>query len=309
MANAARAIKAQSTLIKGAGASHQLVTPLDEEISSLTPREADALRRRDMGRREKMTADLSLLAGSPIDAYERYTHAAELTKASQDPLWYASSLEGCAASFVAMADAGGHAVDEYLDNNFQLHEEIMTLAAAASMVKTNEDPTRKSLITVDRTKTTLPAAVFALAEEALSILSRHPLLAPLHSELLLKLASYGAELEDGHLRCRWGEGEGCYRGGENDGEQYRRRWELSYVHQIDLDELGLGTRPMLHASARLQKFSEFLHRAVSSGGLDDRTRADVATTCARLCLSGIQVCPSTNRFVSFFCLPKIHFLI
>eukprot|EP00978_Attheya_sp_CCMP212_P001983 scaffold4090_cov42-Attheya_sp.AAC.1 len=294
MANAARAIKAQSTMIKGAGdGSHQLVTPLDEELiyNSLTPREADALRRRDMGRREKMTADLSLLAGSPIDAYERYTHAAELTKASQDPLWYASSLEGCAASFVAMADAGGHAVDEYLDNNFQLHDEIMTLAAAASMVKANnEDPTRKSLITVDRTKTTLPAAVFALAEEALSILSRHPLLAPLHSELLLKLASYGAELEDGHLRCRWGEGdEGCYRGGEHDGAQQLRRWELPYVHQIDVDELGLGTRPMLHASARLQKFSEFLHRAVSSGGLDDRTRADVATTCARLCLSGIQV--------------------
>jgi hypothetical protein len=55
---------------------------------------------------------------------------------------------------------------------------------------------------------------------------------------------YGAELEDGHLRCRWGEGEGCYRGGEQDGDQHRRRWELSYVHQIDLDELGLDGTPL-----------------------------------------------------------------
>ena len=85
----------------------------------------EALKRRDLGRREKRSADLSLLAGSPIDAYER---AAELTRHSHDPLWYASALEGCACAFVVMADAGGHGVDEYLENNFQLPEEIMALA-------------------------------------------------------------------------------------------------------------------------------------------------------------------------------------
>jgi hypothetical protein len=45
-----------------------------------------------------------------------------------------------------------------------------------------------------------------------SVLCRHEKLAPLHAGLLLKLAAYVQEDEEGHLRCRWGEGEFCYGG-------------------------------------------------------------------------------------------------
>jgi hypothetical protein len=45
-----------------------------------------------------------------------------------------------------------------------------------------------------------------------SVLCRHEKLAPLHAGLLLKLAAYVQEDEEGHLRCRWGEGEYCYGG-------------------------------------------------------------------------------------------------
>jgi hypothetical protein len=79
----------------------KLVTPLDLDANdtvTFSSRDLEALKRRDAGRREKRSADLSLLAGSPIDAYERYTRAAELTRHSHDPLWYASALEGCAVS-------------------------------------------------------------------------------------------------------------------------------------------------------------------------------------------------------------------
>lgn len=98
-----------------------LLTPLDEywEASELTTKDIENIRRRDAGRREKFSADLSLLAGSPLDAYQRYLKAAELCKTGTlDPLWYAASLEGCATAHIAMAEAGGHGVDEYLENNF-----------------------------------------------------------------------------------------------------------------------------------------------------------------------------------------------
>lgn len=282
----------------------QLLTPLDgplavraASLSNLTAREADAVKRRDIGRREKLAADLSLLAGSPIDAYERYTRAAELTKSSHDPLWYAASLEGCAASFVAMAEAGGHCVDEYLENNFQLPEEIMNVAAAAALASGGSADARKAAA-VDRTKTTLPAAVFALAEESLGVTCRHPLLAPLHAELLLKLASYTSEVEETHVRCRWGEGEGCYGGGSGDGmsssgddREEPKRWETTSVASLDLRELegksgtDLGVRD---SCRRAQKFAGLLHRAASAGGLDGRTRADVAATCARASLKGVK---------------------
>jgi hypothetical protein len=87
------------TSVGGARSLSALVTPLDLDANStvtFSARDMEALKRRDAGRREKRSADLSLLAGSPIDAYERYTRAAELTRHSHDPLWYASALEGCA---------------------------------------------------------------------------------------------------------------------------------------------------------------------------------------------------------------------
>ena len=40
---------------------------------------------------------------------------------------------------------------------------------------------------------------------------------------------------------------------------------------------------------RGRKFTELLHRAVSVGGLDNRSRCDVAIECARACLVGTKV--------------------
>jgi len=213
----------------------KLVTPLDLDatvkMTTVSARDMEALKRRDIGRREKRSADLSLLAGSPIDAYERYTRAA------------------CA--FIAMAEAGGHGVDEYLENNFQLPEEIMALAIAQGVAAgTDLGDSKGKTMTVDRSKTTLPQAVTALVEEALSVLCRHEKLAPLHAGLLLKLAEYIQELEEGHLRCRWGEGEFCYGGDLNSssGDYAPPRWEKT----------------------------------------NDRSRADVAAACARACLKGTK---------------------
>jgi Transport protein Trs120 or TRAPPC9, TRAPP II complex subunit len=96
-----------------------LMTPLDDEVRSLSmdgtqpkvmgAKDTEAMRKRETGRREKFLADLCLLAGSPLDAYEHYLKAAELCKTvAMDPLWHASALEGCAAAHIAMAEAGGY---------------------------------------------------------------------------------------------------------------------------------------------------------------------------------------------------------
>ena len=290
----------------GAPVNAYLTTPLDTYIdpSKLSSKELDALAKRDAARREKLAADLSLLAGSPIDAYERYTHAAEMTKSNQDPLWYAASLEGCAASFVAMADAGGHGVDDYLENNFQLPEDIMALALAAQAG--SGDGSGRNKVTVDKTKTTLPLAVFALTDEALSILSRHEQLGGLYAELLLRLTWYVAEVEEGHLRCRWGEGDECY-GGDGGGQEggtssVMKRWQSTSVARLNLNSTLVGSRGALlgeESLERSQKFVGLLHRAVGAGALDPRTRSDVAATAARMCLVGVKVC----LFVVFKCFP------
>ena len=281
----------------------RLTTPLDLDYAPspgpLTARDAEALKRRDVGRREKRAADLSLLAGAPIDAYERYTRAAELTRHSHDPLWYAAALEGCAASFVAMADAGGHGADAYLEGNFQLPEEVMALAIARVHQDGGGAAANKRAMTVDRTKTTLPQAVTALMEEALSVLCRHEGLASLHADLLLKLAEYVQEEEEGHLRCRWGEGRYCYggnevsstMGGSMGGAATDRppRWDRTSVSKLDLRGPEVREMLALDSIERGRKFTELLHRALSVGGLDDWSRADVAATCARACLVGTKV--------------------
>lgn len=261
--------------------SPQLLTPLDDvwDLSELNPRDAEAMKKRDVGRREKLAADLSLLAGSPMDAYERYSRAAEMCKASPDPLWYAASLEGCAAAHIAMAEAGGYNCDEYLESNFQLPEEFMALASTPSQVK-------------QPNKQTLPTVVFALCEEALCVTNRHDKLAPLQAELLLKLASYVAEVEEAHMRCRWGEGEGCYGGDHvNTGRWAKpRRWDRTSVSQLSFSDLKGKDGEDLVASntlGRCQKWTELLHRAASTGALPPLTRADVAATCARMCLRGM----------------------
>jgi len=262
-----------------ASAPPQLLTSLDSvwDLSEVSAKDADALRRRDVGRREKMAADLSLLAGSPMDAYERYSKAAELAKQTPDPLWYAAALEGCAAAHMSMAEAGGYNVDAYLENNFQFPEEFMSVA---------HNPSGDSKKT-SNPKQTLPAVIYALCEEALLIFNRHVSLGAFHAELLLKLAAYTAVSQEGHMRCRWGEGPGCY--GGDSGEP--RRWDkagaanLTFGKLINKDGDDLIS---LSSLQRTQKFCEFLHRAVNTGSLDPLTRADVAATCARLCLSGLQ---------------------
>ena len=263
-------------------AMRRLVTPLDldsstTDLASVSARDMEALKRRDLGRREKRSADLSLMAGSPIDAYERYTRAAELTRQSHDPLWYASALEGCAGSFVAMAEAGGHGVDEYLEGNFQLPEEVMALAIAQGVAAGADlGDGRGKTMTVDRTKTTLPQAVCALVEEAMSVLCRHAKLAPLHAGLLMKLAEYVQESEEGHLRCRWGEGEYCFGGdvgaeeGSTSDAAVPPRWERTSVSRLDLRGGEVKGMLALDSVERGRRFTELLHRAVSVGGLDDR---------------------------------------
>ena len=272
VASAGRAIGRQTN------SAPQLLTPMDStwEFSELSTKDADAFQKRELGRREKMAADLSLLAGSPMDAYERYSRAAELCKASPDPLWYALALEGCAAAHIAMAETGGYNVDSYLENNFQLPDDIMQLAHNPFSEK-NKQP-----------KQTLPAVVYALCEEALHITNRHSKLAPFQAELLLKLSYYAAHVEESHLRCRWGEGQGCY--GGDPGEP--RRWDKTTVAQLTFP-IDLRTKDGedligRNSFTRVQRWSEMLHRAVSCGGLDPVTRADVAANCARMALTGLQ---------------------
>jgi hypothetical protein len=249
-------------------------------MDKLSSKELEYIVRRNAGRREKYSGDLCLLAGSPMDAYERYTRATELSKRNHDPLYYAASLEGCAASFVAMSDTGGHGVDEYLDENFQFPDDVMALVMA------NQQGGQDSK--VDKTKTTMPAAISALMEEALSVVRCHIQLSSIHSEMLLKMAWYTAELEEGHLHCRWG--EGCYEGLDANRPSQLKRWQKSSVAKLTLDGIDELTDPLLSTKnlAQSQKFCDLLHRATFNGGLDLLTRSSVASRCATLCLSGVK---------------------
>ena len=213
-----------NTTLSSSSVKAQLLTPLDEfwEYTELSPKDAHDMMKREVARRQKFTADLSLLAGSPLDAYERYTKAADLCKTtSPDPLWYASALEGCAAAHIAMADAGGFNVDEYLESSFQLPEDLIACAVVSASDNKNNG-------NADDHKKSMPQVILALCEDALDVTSRHPKTACFHAELLLKLAWYTAEVEDVHVRCLWGmggDGEGgeeeCYGGDPNSD---KRRW-------------------------------------------------------------------------------------
>jgi len=285
--------------------------------SKLTSLELETLTKRDEARREKHAADLALLAGSPVDAYERYTSAAEKTKKIHDPLWYAACLEGCASAFVAMADIGGLLADTYLDNNFQYPEDIMNLAQnyknnninnasgplnGGSYPSSSNEGNSDNATTItnankwDRhNRATMPAAIHALMEECTAITSRHHRLSSIHAELLVKMAWYMAEMEDKHLRCKWG--EGCYAGENRD----NNRWELTNVAQaIDLNALATyasstssslsgSLQPLLGGIivTRCRRFTEILHRAVAHGGLDSGTRSYISTLAARMCIRGV----------------------
>ncbi|CAJ1923429.1 unnamed protein product [Cylindrotheca closterium] len=269
-------LKLSNAVSKGSSSEAQLLTPLDDvwDYSELKPSDAQEMLRREVGRREKFAADLSLLAGSPLDAYERYMKAADLCKTScPDPLWYASALEGCAAAHVAMVEAGGYNVDTYLESAFQLPDEFMA-CSVASGEKT--------------TKQTMSKVVKALCDDSLRVLSRHPRLACFRAELLLKLAWYTGEVEDTHIRCKWGIGEGCFGG---DPASEKRRWEVHSSTQLSFLELRNKNGEdvvRLNTLHRLQEWTRVMHVAVAAGALDPVTRADVALRCASLCLKGLR---------------------
>lgn len=116
-------VQAKLSSVLGSNYEAQLLTALDDvwDYSELSPKDAQEMLRREVGRREKFAADLSLLAGSPFDAYERYIKASDLCKTNcPDPLWYAMALEGCAAAHIAMVEVGGYNVDGYLESSFQV---------------------------------------------------------------------------------------------------------------------------------------------------------------------------------------------
>lgn len=139
------------------------------------------------------------------------------------------------------------------------------------------------------TKRSMPGVVTMLCDDALKVLSRHPKLAAFHAELLLKLSWYKAEVEDTHLRCQWGLGDGCYGG---DTSKDERRWELHSATQLSFLELKNKNGEdvvRVNTLQRCQHWTRFMHRAVSSGALDPVTRADVALRCASLCLKGLRV--------------------
>jgi hypothetical protein len=190
--------------VQKANSSPKLITPLDAywERGGLSNKDVDAIRRRDVARREKWAGDVSLLAGSPLDAYERYLKAAEMSKsaATPDPLWYASALEGCAAAHIAMAEAGGYGVDEYLESNFSMPDEVVALLTSRREGDAASSTTSKRG-GAGASKQTLPEIVCALCEEALNITNRHKkLVRPLVNEANCR-ATFAALTRDTFIRA------------------------------------------------------------------------------------------------------------
>jgi hypothetical protein len=181
-----------------------------------------------------------------------------------------------------MAEVGGYEmVDQYLENNFTLPDEFM-----AHAIVTAQEKGRQTM----QAKQVLPTVVFALVEEAVNIVSRHSKLTAVHAELLLKMAWYAAELEERHLRCRWGDGEGSFLG---DASENGARWERCSVYDLKF-QAELKTKEgedllLSNTLQRCRKWTQFMHRAVAMGGLDAATRVDVAAACARMCLRGLTV--------------------
>lgn len=61
----------------------------------------ETLKKRRIGRQQKMMGDYCLLAGSPADARDHYQTAADLARASTDFIWAGAALEGLAHSRVS----------------------------------------------------------------------------------------------------------------------------------------------------------------------------------------------------------------
>ncbi|KAI9313933.1 TRAPP II complex [Dichotomocladium elegans] len=97
--------------------------PLSPPLPSPQPTRSTGLqgeggktKRRTPGRVKKLLADLFLLSGRLPDAVNHYTQAIELTRISQDYLWYGSALEGltCATLLLEYLHADvGHIVSRH----------------------------------------------------------------------------------------------------------------------------------------------------------------------------------------------------
>ncbi len=59
------------------------------------------MRKKRYGRLQKAMGDISLLAGSPSDAFDHYITATELSQTSNDWVWRAAALEGTAQAKVS----------------------------------------------------------------------------------------------------------------------------------------------------------------------------------------------------------------
>lgn len=72
-------------------------TPLDPPEAFPNEEEATKTKRR-YARAQKIMGDVALLAGSPLDAADHYTTAAELARVCMDHVWSASAMEGYLAA-------------------------------------------------------------------------------------------------------------------------------------------------------------------------------------------------------------------
>jgi hypothetical protein len=283
--------------------SNPLLTPIDEQewSKSQNTKDSESKRKKQVARREKLSADLALLAGSPLDAYKRYVKAAELTKATFDPIWNAAAMEGIAASLVAMADVGGAGVDEFLASEYNssgpddTHEGRKKAGLAATILDDVKD-----LITQAPPPATLPAAVYTHAMDALNIYAKNVRLSSLYSELALKLAKYMAKSEDSHVFCRWGEGEHCFSGDTVTGFRRLERSDTVASFGSTGSMSGEGSSyfeqyvpsplvPMpTQVVARCSRISELLHRATAAEGLSSESRMRVCVIAAKACLGGVS---------------------
>ena len=108
------------------------------------------------------------------------------------------------------------------------------------------------------------------------------------------------------MRCRWGEGEGCYAGDADDVP----RWQKPSVYRLKLSDLksssGLDDMVAINSYNRTKQVCELLHEAVSIGSLDFPTRVDVAACCVRVCLAGVKV--GNDRSVTCVGFPLARYL-
>jgi len=225
--------------------SHKLGTLARNRIS---------LRRRDAARRSKRGADLALLAGSPLDALQRYVASADMAKETADSVWYATCLQGQAAALCNMASFGGAEDRRYLDRNFG------TDGSSADRDATDEGERRGAAGAASR----LSLSVFSLMEECIAILSRHRLLAPAYADSCLHVARYVAFEEAQHQRGRWGHDPNIV--------------DTTHVRSTCLSPADIE---------RCGRVLDHICRAVSAGGLGIGKRAELAAQAAEICLLGV----------------------